>query len=85
MFNCQLELTNWFGVSNVAPEGVIVVVGLISVYFLPGPNWILLSMLGVGIAWASILSMPYTILSGALPAHKMGLYMGIFNFFIVLP
>ena len=59
--------------------------GLISVYFLPGPNWILLSMLGVGIAWASILSMPYAILSGALPAKKMGLYMGIFNFFIVLP
>lgn len=59
--------------------------GLASVYFLPGPNWILLSMLGVGIAWASILSMPYAILSGALPAKKMGLYMGIFNFFIVLP
>lgn len=59
--------------------------GLASVYFLPGPNWILISMLGVGIAWASILSMPYAILSGALPAHKMGLYMGIFNFFIVLP
>jgi len=60
-------------------------VGLCSVYFLPGPNWILLSMVGVGIAWASILSMPYAILSGALPAKKMGLYMGIFNFFIVLP
>lgn len=59
--------------------------GLISVYFLPGPGWILLSMVGVGIAWASILSMPYAILSGALPAQKMGLYMGIFNFFIVLP
>jgi MFS family permease len=59
--------------------------GLASVYFLPGPNWILLSMLGVGIAWASILSVPYAILSGALPAEKMGLYMGIFNFFIVLP
>jgi maltose/moltooligosaccharide transporter len=42
-------------------------------------------MVGVGIAWASILSMPYAILSGALPAEKMGLYMGIFNFFIVLP
>ena len=60
-------------------------IGLISVYFLPGPNWIVLSMVGVGIAWASILSMPYAILSGALPAKKMGLYMGIFNFFIVLP
>ena len=60
-------------------------IGLASIYFLPGPNWLILSMLGVGVAWASILSMPYAILSGALPADKMGLYMGIFNFFIVLP
>jgi maltose/moltooligosaccharide transporter len=59
--------------------------GLASVYFLPGPNWMILSMLGVGVAWASILSMPYAILSGAVPGEKMGLYMGIFNFFIVLP
>jgi maltose/moltooligosaccharide transporter len=43
------------------------------------------SMVGVGIAWASILSMPYAILSGALPAARMGVYMGIFNFFIVIP
>jgi maltose/moltooligosaccharide transporter len=43
------------------------------------------TMLGVGIAWASILAMPYAMLSGALPAHRMGVYMGIFNFFIVLP
>ena len=64
---------------------VIGSIGLVSVYFLPGPNWLILSMLGVGVAWASILSMPYAILSGALPADKMGLYMGIFNFFIVLP
>ena len=64
---------------------VIGSIGLASVYFLPGPNWLILSMLGVGVAWASILSMPYAILSGALPADKMGLYMGIFNFFIVLP
>lgn len=42
-------------------------------------------MLGVGLAWASILSVPYSILSGALPAKKMGIYMGIFNFFIVIP
>jgi maltose/moltooligosaccharide transporter len=42
-------------------------------------------MVGVGIAWASILSMPYAILSGALPASRMGVYMGIFNFFIVIP
>src|SRR5260370_26940056 len=42
-------------------------------------------MVGVGIAWASILSMPYAILSGALPPARMGVYMGIFNFFIVIP
>ena len=42
-------------------------------------------MTGVGIAWASILSMPYAMLSGVLPAEKIGIYMGIFNFFIVLP
>ena len=60
-------------------------IGLISVYFVPNPNWILVSMLGVGLAWASILAMPYAILAGSLPAKKMGIYMGIFNFFIVLP
>jgi maltose/moltooligosaccharide transporter len=43
------------------------------------------TMIGVGIAWASILSMPYAMLSGALPAARMGVYMGIFNFFIVIP
>ena len=42
-------------------------------------------MIGVGIAWASILSVPYAMLSGSLPANKMGYYMGIFNFFIVIP
>ncbi len=59
--------------------------GLLSVYFIHDKNILLLSMIGVGIAWASILSMPYAILSGALPAARMGVYMGIFNFFIVIP
>jgi len=59
--------------------------GLISVYFIKDPNLLIVSMLGVGLAWASILSMPYAILTGSLPAHKMGTYMGIFNFFIVIP
>lgn len=49
------------------------------------PDWLLLSMVGVGFAWASILSLPYALLSDNLPAEKMGLYMGIFNFFIVIP
>jgi len=46
---------------------------------------LLLPMIGVGLAWASTLTMPYAILSGALPANKMGFYMGVFNFFIVIP
>ena len=45
----------------------------------------LASMVGVGIAWSSILSVPYAILAGALPAGRIGVYMGIFNFFIVIP
>ncbi|MBI1769380.1 MAG: MFS transporter [Bacteroidetes bacterium] len=59
--------------------------GLISFYFVSDPKMLLLSMTGVGIAWASILSIPYAMLSGALPAEKMGYYMGVFNFFIVIP
>ncbi|MBA4853541.1 MFS transporter [Emticicia sp. BO119] len=60
-------------------------IGLISIYYVTNPQLIILSMGMVGIAWASILSMPYAILSGALPANKMGYYMGVFNFFIVIP
>ncbi len=59
--------------------------GLLSFAFVRDPDWLLLSMLGVGFAWASILSLPYALLSNALPANKMGIYMGIFNFFIVIP
>ena len=59
--------------------------GLISMYFVKNPDFLIVSMIGVGIAWASILSMPYAMLTSALPIRKMGIYMGIFNFFIVLP
>lgn len=59
--------------------------GLASVYVIQNPTLLILSMVGVGVAWASILSMPYAMLTGALPPHKMGTYMGIFNFFIVIP
>ena len=59
--------------------------GLISVNMIEQANMLYLSMGMVGIAWASILSMPYTILAGSIPPQKMGIYMGIFNFFIVLP
>ena len=59
--------------------------GLLSVLVIHDKYLLLLSMLGVGIAWASILSIPYSILAGALPPGQMGVYMGIFNFFIVIP
>ena len=59
--------------------------GLLSI-FIVSNQWLLLgSMVGVGIAWASILSMPYAILCGSLPPSKLGYYMGVFNFFIVIP
>jgi maltose/moltooligosaccharide transporter len=59
--------------------------GLVSVAFIHDKNLLLVSMAGVGVAWASILSMPYAMLAGALPPGRTGVYMGIFNFFIVLP
>lgn len=60
-------------------------VGLMSVSFITQPAFLFVSMSLVGIAWASILSMPYSLLSGCIPPEKTGIYMGIFNFFIVLP
>ena len=59
--------------------------GLISIYFISNPQLIIVSMGMVGVAWASILSMPYAMLSNALPSNKMGYFMGVFNFFIVIP
>jgi maltose/moltooligosaccharide transporter len=58
---------------------------LLSFLFIRDPNWLLLSMLAMGFAWASILSLPYALLSDSVPAKKMGLYMGLFNLFIVIP
>ena len=59
--------------------------GLISLFFIKDHQTLLVSMAFVGVAWASTLTMPYAILAGALPASKMGFYMGVFNFFIVIP
>lgn len=59
--------------------------GLLSFLFVRDPHWLIASMVGVGFAWASILSIPYALLSDSVPAQKMGVYMGIFNFFIVIP
>ena len=60
-------------------------IGLLSVGVDPRPIGLWVSMAGVGIAWASILSMPYVLLAGAIPAQRMGVYMGVFNLFIVVP
>lgn len=60
-------------------------IGLISIYFISDPVWLIFPMFLVGIAWASILSIPYAMLAGSIPPKKMGVYMGIFNFFIVIP
>ena len=60
-------------------------IGLISIFFIKDNHTLLFSMALVGLGWASTLTMPYAILAGALPANKMGFYMGVFNFFIVIP
>ncbi len=60
-------------------------IGLASFYLIKNPNLLILSEVGIGIAWASILAIPYAILTGSLPQNKLGIYMGIFNFFIVIP
>jgi maltose/moltooligosaccharide transporter len=58
---------------------------LASLFFITDKSMLMVPMIGVGIAWASILTMPYAILAGALPANRMGYYMGLFNFFVVIP
>ena len=60
-------------------------IGFLSMWAVPNPAWLILSFALVGVAWASILSMPYALLSSCVPAPKMGIYMGIFNMFIVIP
>ncbi|MBN2891493.1 MAG: MFS transporter [Bacteroidales bacterium] len=60
-------------------------ISFISIFFIKDPNLLLVSFVGIGLVWASILAMPYAILTGSLPSKKMGTYMGIFNFFIVIP
>ena len=60
-------------------------IGLLSIYMIQDPALLIYPMVGVGMAWGSILAMPYAMLAGAIPAKKMGIYMGIFNFFITVP
>ncbi len=71
----------WSHLLNLCIGGL----SLLSFFFIRDPDWLILPMVGVGFAWASILSLPYALLSDVLPTAKMGVYMGIFNFFIVIP
>ncbi len=74
--------------SRVATHMICLVIGglgLCSMYLFREPHLLIVSMVGLGIAWASLLTMPYAILSAAVPYKKMGVYMGMFNFFIVIP
>jgi maltose/moltooligosaccharide transporter len=74
--------------SRVVTHQICLVVGglgLASMYLVRDPHWLVLSMTAFGIAWASLLTMPYAILSSVVPYRKMGVYMGMFNFFIVIP
>lgn len=71
----------WSHLVNLCIGGL----SLLSFFFIRDPDWLILPMVGVGFAWASILSLPYALLSDVLPTAKMGVYMGIFNFFIVIP
>ena len=64
---------------------VLGALGLASFIFIKDPSLLIWPMIGVGFAWASILSLPYAMLSSSVPSKKMGVYMGIFNFFIVIP
>lgn len=88
-FGFSFTLSFWVGLLGKKYTHAICLllggIGLISVYYITNVNYLFLSMGLVGIAWASILSMPYSMLAGFIPEQKMGIYMGIFNFFIVLP
>jgi maltose/moltooligosaccharide transporter len=80
------KLANKFGRKTVYMLSLLAGgAGLISMVFIHNQYGLIFSMLGVGIAWAAILAMPYTILSAALPPDKMGVYMGIFNATITIP
>ena len=74
--------------SRVATHMICLVIGglgLASMYVVREPHWLVVSMSAFGVAWASLLTMPYAILSSVVPYRKMGVYMGMFNFFIVIP
>lgn len=80
------KIANRFGrVTTYAVSLILGGVGFMSIYLFNNPYALIISMVGVGIAWAAILALPYAILARSLPAGKMGVYMGIFNITVVIP
>ena len=80
------KLAGYFGRKNIHAFSLAMGgLSFISMFFIKTPVLLLFPMVGIGIAWGSILAMPYAILAGSLPVKKMGVYMGLFNFFITLP
>ena len=80
------KLAGYFGRKNIHAFSLAMGgLSFISMFFIKTPVLLLVPMVGIGIAWGSILAMPYAILAGSLPVKKMGVYMGLFNFFITLP
>lgn len=79
-------LSSRFGKARTHMFGLLCgAAGYASFFVITDPNWLILSEIGVGIAWASILAMPYAILASSLPQSKLGIYMGLFNVFVVVP
>ena len=76
----QIGQKNTHAISLIAGS-----IGMLSMFVIKDPQLLIYSMIGIGMAWASILAMPYAILAGSIPDGKMGVYMGIFNFFITIP
>jgi maltose/moltooligosaccharide transporter len=64
---------------------VLAGLGMLAIPLIHSPAWLFVPMVGIGLAWASIMGNPYVLLAGSIPAHRVGVYMGIFNMFIVLP
>ena len=80
------KITNMFGSKNTYMFSLIAGgLGLLSMVFIQDKNLLFISMIGIGMSWASILSLPYSILSSSLPARQTGVYMGIFNATITIP
>jgi maltose/moltooligosaccharide transporter len=80
------KIANKYGKKNTHAFSLFVGgLSLISIFFINNHQLLIIPMIGVGFAWASILAMPYAILAGSIPSKKMGIYMGIFNFFITFP